>query len=85
MPTTALRAPPRFFRPSDGPDWSHERWVGTAYAFLCTVCEPLQPAVCITFYPIYHCSLYCRAVSVTDNLCTKQGNSSIFGSKIRGL
>ena len=37
------------------------------------------------FYPIFHCSLYCRAVSVTDNLCTKQGNSSIFGSKIRGL
>ena len=37
------------------------------------------------FYPIFHCGLYCRAVSVTDNLCTKQGNSSIFGSKIRGL
>ena len=37
------------------------------------------------FYPIFHCSLYCRAVSVTDNLCTKQGNSSIFGSKICGL
>ena len=27
------------------------------------------------FYPIFHCGLYCRAVSVTDNLCTKQGNS----------
>ena len=37
------------------------------------------------FYPNFHCGLYCRAVSVTDNLCTKQGNSSIFGSKIRGL
>ena len=37
------------------------------------------------FYPIFHCGLYCRAVNVTDNLCTKQGNSSIFGSKIRGL
>ena len=37
------------------------------------------------FYPIFHCGLYCRAVSVTDNLCTKQGNSSIFGSKIRSL
>ena len=37
------------------------------------------------FYPIFHCGLYCRAVSVTDNLCTKQGNSSIFGSKIHGL
>ena len=23
------------------------------------------------FYPIFHCSLYCRAVCVTDNLCTK--------------
>ena len=37
------------------------------------------------FYPIFHRGLYCRAVSVTDNLCTKQGISSIFGSKIRGL
>ena len=35
--------------------------------------------------PIFHCGLYCRVVSVTDNLCTKQGNSSIFWSKIRGL
>ena len=35
------------------------------------------------FYPIVHCSLYCRAVSVTGNICTKQGNSSIFGSKSR--
>ena len=25
------------------------------------------------FYPIFHDGLYCRAVSVTDNLCTKQG------------
>ena len=30
----------------------------------------------------YYRSLYCRAVSVTDNLCSKQGNSSIFWSKI---
>ena len=37
------------------------------------------------FYHIFHCGLYCRAASVTDNLCTKQGNSSIFGSKIHGL
>ena len=34
---------------------------------------------------IFHCGLYCRAVSVTDNLCTKRENSSIFGSKIRGF
>ena len=27
-------------------------------------------------YTIFHCSLYCRVVSITDNLCTKQGNSS---------
>ena len=33
------------------------------------------------FCPIFHCGLYCRAVSVTDNLSTKQGNSSIFGAK----
>ena len=39
----------------------------------------------VYFYPIFHCGLYCRAASVTDNLCTKQGNSSIFGSKIRSL
>ena len=24
-----------------------------------------------TFYPIFHCGLYCRAVSITDNLCSK--------------
>ena len=29
------------------------------------------------FYPIFHCRLYCRAVSVTDNICTEQLNSSI--------
>ena len=29
------------------------------------------------FYPIFHCGLYCRAVSIADNLCTKQGNSSM--------
>ena len=40
------------------------------------------------FYSTFHCGLYCRAErldSVTDNLCTKQENSSIFGSKIRGF
>ena len=42
-------------------------------------------SVLYLFHPILHCGLYCRAVSVTDNLCTKQGNSSIFGSKIRGF
>ena len=34
---------------------------------------------------IFNCGLYCKAVSVTDNLCTKQGNSLIFGSEICGL
>ena len=38
-----------------------------------------------TFYPIFHCGLYCRAVSITENLCTKNGNSSNFGAKICGL
>ena len=28
-------------------------------------------------YPIFNCGLYCRAVNITDNLSTKQGNSSI--------
>ena len=27
------------------------------------------------FYPIFHCGLYCRTVSNTDNLCAKNGNS----------
>ena len=36
-------------------------------------------------FSIFHCCLYRRAVSVTNNLCTKQGNSSIFEPKIRGL
>ena len=34
------------------------------------------------FYPSFHCGLYCRAVSTTDNLCTKEGNSSIFEPEI---
>ena len=38
-----------------------------------------------TFYPIFHCGLYCRVASVTDKICTKQGNSSISGSKVSGL
>ena len=33
----------------------------------------------------FHCGLYCRAVSITDNLCNKQWNSLIFGPKICGL
>ena len=37
------------------------------------------------FYTIFHCGLYCRTVSITDYLCTKQGNSSIFGPYIRSL
>ena len=37
------------------------------------------------FYPIFHYGVYIRAVSITDNLYTKQGNSSIFGPKICGL
>ena len=37
------------------------------------------------FYPIFHCGLYCRAVIVTDSLCTKQGIYSIIGSKFCGL
>ena len=36
-------------------------------------------------YPIFHYSLYCRAINITNYLCTKQGNSLIFGPKIRGL
>ena len=37
------------------------------------------------FYPIFHCGLYCRGVNITDNLCTKKGNSSFFKPKILGL
>ena len=36
----------------------------------------------VYFYSIFHCSLYYRAVSVTDNSCSKPGNSSI-GSKVK--
>jgi hypothetical protein len=35
-------------------------------------------------YPVFHCGLYCGAVSVTDNLSIEKGNSSIFGSKNGG-
>ena len=34
-----------------------------------------------TFYPIFHCGLHCRAINITDNLCTKQRNSSILSLK----
>ena len=28
------------------------------------------------FYPIFHCGLYSNTANITDNLCTKKGNSS---------
>ena len=34
---------------------------------------------------MFQCSLYCKAVIITDNLCTKEGNSSNFGLKIHSL
>ena len=37
------------------------------------------------FYNIFHCGLYCRAVTITINLYTEQGNSSIFEPKIHML
>ena len=33
------------------------------------------------FYPIFQCGLYCRAVNITDSLCTRKEKSSIFGLK----
>ena len=30
----------------------------------------------VYFYPIFHCSSYCRVVNIADNLCSKEGNSS---------
>ena len=33
------------------------------------------------FYPIFHCGLYCRAVTTKVNLYTKQGNSDYFRQK----
>ena len=39
----------------------------------------------VYFYPIFHGGLYCRAVSTADNFCTKKGNPSTFGPKIRNL
>ena len=38
----------------------------------------------VSFYPIFHCCLYCRTVNITNNLCTKLGNSSIFWPRICG-
>ena len=37
------------------------------------------------FYPHFHCGLYFRTISISNNLCTKQGNSSIFAPRICGL
>ena len=50
-----------------------------------TVRAPLYPLDLYIFYPIFHCGLSCRAVSDSDYLFSKEGNSSIFGSKIRSL
>ena len=36
------------------------------------------------FLPHFHCELYCREVIITDNLYTKQENSSISEPKIHG-
>ena len=33
-------------------------------------------------YPIFHCGLYCRAISVTDNYVLNKEILQIFGSKI---
>ena len=63
---------------------SPEEWRPKRESFLCTICAIISGGLYI-FYPTFHCGLYCRAVSVTDNICAKQGNSSIIGSKIRGL
>ena len=65
-------------------------YVSTVSAFLhlyitiCTICVIIIRGLFI-LHPIFHCGLYCRAVSITNNLCTKQGNSSIFERKISGL
>ena len=34
------------------------------------------------FKSIFLCGLYCKAVNITNNLCTKLTGSSIFGPKI---
>ena len=46
--------------------------------------RPYNPRL-VYFYPTFHSGLCCRAVSIADNLCTKQGNPSIFDPNIRGL
>jgi hypothetical protein len=47
-----------------------------AYLKLHTVHAPFNTSNGLhIFYLIFHCSLYCRAVNITDNLCIKKGNS----------
>ena len=46
--------------------------------------RPYKPRL-VYFYPTFHSGLCCRAVSIADNLCTKQGNPLIFEPKIRNL
>ena len=57
--------------------------IGLPYEIYCM--RAIITSVLYIFYPISHCSLYCKAVSIRDNLCIKQENSSIFGAKIRSL
>ena len=49
--------------------------VHSQYEFGYTIGALLQAAACTYIFPHFHCSLYHRAVSTTDNLCTKKGNS----------
>ena len=55
------------------------------FLILYTVRAPLQPAACIFFTPFFS-AVYNQEwlFHITDNICTKQGNSSVFGPKIRG-
>ena len=64
----------------------NKEWRLKRESFWCTLRAIISRGLYI-FYTAFHCGLYRRAVSVTDNIhvCTKQENSSIIGSKIRGL
>ena len=48
--------------------WKELKEVLTSQPYLLYV-RHYKPRL-VYFYPIFHCGLYCRAVSTTDNLCT---------------
>ena len=66
--------------------YSRKTYINMLYDIGCIYRTPtIISRVLYILFSIFLCSLYCRAVNITDNFGTKQGNSSILEPKICGL